>query len=66
MSLEGGLGQAITISPLRFENLKTYLKFAVHTFIDLDSEVWAILVVFPTYDVSVVIFGALKSPNYCV
>ena len=39
MSLEGGLGQSITISPLRFENLKTSLKFAVHTFIDLDSEV---------------------------
>ena len=39
MSLEGGLGQSITISPLRFENLKTSLKFAVHTFIDFDSGV---------------------------
>ena len=39
MSLEGGLGQSIPISPLRFENLKTSLKIAVHTFIDLDSGV---------------------------
>ena len=58
MSLEGGLGQSITISPLRFENLKTSLKFAVHTFIDLDSEVWALLVLLPVYKVSVVISGA--------